>query len=97
MASKKERLRNAFYALRLRPECRCNKEVFQGRFQGSRAALSGAGAGRRVAGDVLRETGTATSTPPGVRDGDGVRLRAGRRVAGDGDLQEGSKLAQNDP
>ena len=62
VATKKERLRTAFYVLRLRPACRCSKEVFQGRFQGSRAALPGgvravsapAGAtccGGRVAGD----------------------------------------------
>ena len=66
VATKKERLRTVFYLLRLRPECRYNKEVFQGRFRGSRAAFPGAVArclgacrGEVLRGDVLRETGTA--------------------------------------
>ena len=56
-STKKERLRNAFYVLRLRPECRCNKAVFRGRFLARfprSVAGCGCGAtccGRRVAGD----------------------------------------------
>ena len=54
VATKKERLRNVFYVLRLRPDCRCNKEVFKvpaQRFRARVRALCRRLPGRRVAGD----------------------------------------------
>jgi hypothetical protein len=46
---------------------------------------------------VLRETGTATGLPPACGVGIVQDCEHAGVLRGDGDLQEGSKLAQNDP